>query len=297
RIYVGDAAAVTRTFPGGLGQLYRVDNANVVNTALVNNAGSNVGWISLSCPTKGQPCYSSYNYCGGQCSYDMPVYSPPGSPDIVYIGGAMQYDEIFTAHRPSNGRAVQRSEDAGVHFTDMTQDNSNPTTQSTGLSRHPDQHAMAAAPFGPNILINGDDGGIWRLNGSFTDASGVCSLRGLTGTDLTDCQMWLKKIPTTLTSLNDGLETLQYKSLSYDPRNPTGALLGGTQDNGTHLRSGGDWSVNVFGDGGQSGISAFNANTRFHNYFEASPDVNFQGDSEFAWDCIGDPLFEVEPQS
>src|SRR5437016_12074803 len=43
-------------------------------------------------------------------SYDMPVYSPPGSPNIVYIGGSMQYDEIFTAHRPSNGRAVRSEE-------------------------------------------------------------------------------------------------------------------------------------------------------------------------------------------
>ena len=54
------------------------------------------------------------NYCTGQCTYDMPVYSPPGHPNIVYIGGAMQYSEIFTANRPSNGRAVQRSDDAGV---------------------------------------------------------------------------------------------------------------------------------------------------------------------------------------
>jgi hypothetical protein len=296
RIYVGDAAA-TKAFPGGLGQLYRVDNANVPNTSLVNNAGNNVGWTLLSCPTPGTSCFSSYNYCTTQCSYDMPVYSPPGSPDIVYIGGAMQYDEIFTARRPSNGRAVQRSDDAGATFTDMTQDDSHRTTQSTGLSRHPDQHAMAAAPGNPDILFNADDGGIWRLNGSFTDASGVCSLRGLSGTDLTDCQMWLKKIPTTITSLNDELETLQYQSLSYDPSDPTGTLLGGTQDNGTHLRSGGDWSVNVFGDGGQSGISAFNSDIRFHNYFLASPDVNFHGDSEFGWDWIGDRLFDVEPQS
>ena len=75
----------------------------------------------------------------------MPVYSPPGAPNIVYIGGAMQYSEIGGR---SNGRAVQRSEDAGVNFTDMTID-----TQ--GVSRHPDQHAMAATPFNPNIVFNG----------------------------------------------------------------------------------------------------------------------------------------------
>src|SRR5439155_25494751 len=68
RVYVGDADA------SGLGTLYRVDNANVPATSLYN--GNNVGWTLLSCSTKGMPCYSSYNYCGGQCTYDMPVYSP-----------------------------------------------------------------------------------------------------------------------------------------------------------------------------------------------------------------------------
>ncbi len=276
RIYVGDADA------NGLGTFYRTDNANV--------AAASISWTSLSCPTKGTSCYSSYNYCGGQCTYDMPVYSPPGSPDIVYIGGAMQYDEIFTDHPPSNGRAVQRSEDAGVSFTDMTID-------TNGRTRHPDQHAMAATPFNPNILFNADDGGIWRLDGAFTNAAIQCDSRGLTGTDLLDCHMWLLKIPTSISSLNDGLQTLQYQSLSLNPANPLHDLLGGTQDNGTHAFNNGNWFVSVFGDGGQSGTSAFNANIRFHNYFEASPDVNFHGTNEVWWDWIGDPLFEVEPQS
>jgi hypothetical protein len=289
RIYVGDAAA-TGAFPNGLGQLYRVNNANVAHTSLVNNAGNNVGWTLLSCSTPGTSCFSSYNYCGGQCSYDMPVYSPPGSPNIVYIGGAMQYDEIFTDHPPSNGRAIQRSEDAGDSFTDMTVD-------INGFTRHPDQHAMAAAPFDPNILFNADDGGIWRLDGEFTNAAIQCDSRGLTGADLTDCHQWLLKIPISITSLNDGLQTLQYQSLSLDPNAPLSTLLGGTQDNGTHSYENGNWSVSVFGDGGQSGISKFNSKIRFHNYFEASPDVNFHGANEVWWDWIGDPLFEVEPQS
>ena len=282
RIYVGDSSSAPATF-------WRVDNANVAASNLLNGT-SNVGWTLLSSSTKGTSGFSSYNYCTSQCTYDMPVYSPPGHPDIVYIGGAMQYDEIFTAHRPSNGRAVQRSEDAGVNFTDMTVD-------THGVSRHPDQHAMAATPFNPNILFNGDDGGIWRLDGAFTNAAIQCDTRGLTGADLTDCHMWLLKIPTSIATLNSGLETLQYQSLSLNPANPLNDLLGGTQDNGTHFFNNGSWSVSVFGDGGQSGTSAFNPNIRFHNYFEASPDVNFHGASEPWWDWIGDPLFEVEPQS
>ena len=51
----------------------------------------------------------------------------------------MNYDEIFTAHQPSNGRAVIRSADAGRSFTDMTND-------SAGNGLHPDQHALVLAP-------------------------------------------------------------------------------------------------------------------------------------------------------
>src|SRR5262249_33310563 len=152
--------------------------------------------------TNGTPGFASFNYCTGQCTYDMPVYSPPGAPNIVYIAGAMQYGEIFPPGPfRSNGRAVQRSEDAGVNFTDMTID-----TQ--GVSRHPHQHAMAATPFNPNILFTADDGGIWRTSGSFADVSSQCTSRGLSGADLTDCTNWLSKVPTTISTENRGLGTL-----------------------------------------------------------------------------------------
>src|SRR5262249_34645339 len=55
RVYVGDANA------SGLGTLYRVDNANVAATTLFNGT-SNVGWMSLSNPTKGTSGFSSFNY-------------------------------------------------------------------------------------------------------------------------------------------------------------------------------------------------------------------------------------------
>jgi len=48
-----------------------------------------------------------YSYA---CTYDMPVFSPPGAPNNVYVGSAMQYSEIGGR---SNGRAIQRSEDGG----------------------------------------------------------------------------------------------------------------------------------------------------------------------------------------
>jgi hypothetical protein len=280
RVYVGDA--------GGTARFFRVDNANVAASSLFNGS-ANVGWTQLSSSTNGTPGFGSYDYCSGQCTYDMPVYSPPGAPNIVYIGGAMQYGELGGR---SNGRAVQRSEDAGVNFTDMTVD-----TQ--GLSRHPDQHAMAATPFNPNILFTADDGGLWRTNGSFTDVSSQCSSRNLSPNNLIDCQHWLSKVPTTISSLNRGLGTLQFQSLSLNAQDPLNDIMGGTQDNGTQAftsksngTGGGNskWFVTIFGDGGQSGIDVGDPNVRTHTFFSTQGDINFRGTDPLGWDWMADPL-------
>ena len=100
--------------------------------------------------------------------------------------------------------------------------------------------------------------------------------------------------------MNRGLGTLQYQSLSENVQNPLNDIMGGTQDNGTHAYNGqgnGSWFVTIFGDGGQSGVSPFNPNIRFHTFFNASPEVNFHGTDPTGWDVIYVPLFGVEPQS
>src|SRR5207237_503249 len=179
----------------------------------------NGAWVKLSHPNNGTPGFASYNYCGGQCTYDMPVYSPPGAPHIVYIGGSMQYSELG---RRSNGRAVQRSMDAGVSFTDMTID-------------------------------------------------------------------------------THGVRTLQCQSLSVNVNDPSNDIMGGTQDNGTQAFNSGSWFVTIFGDGGQSGIDFLNPNNRFHTFFDAQIDVNFNGTAETGWDWVSDTFFSgaggSEPRS
>ena len=279
RIYVGD------TGNGATANFYTVADANEPAATLL------AGWTTLSSSTNGTPGFGSYNYCVGQCSYDMPVYSPPGFPDVVYIGGAMQYDEIFTGDSTpfrSNGRAIQRSQDDGTNFTDMTVD-------SKGISLHPDQHAITGVPFSSDVVFIGDDGGLFRLDGSFVDASAGCASRvddtgPLTGADLTDCQNWLSKVPKTITSLNDGLSTLQFQSLSTSAKSPKD-IQGGTQDNGTQATTNGKkWSVTIFGDGGQSGINVANPKIRMHTFFSPNGDVNFQGNKETGWDFMAGPL-------
>ncbi len=279
RIYVGDVGAAAAEF-------YRVDSANVAAATLTDGV-NNPGWIKLSNSTPGTPGFASYNYCSEQCSYDMPVASPPGHPDVVWIGGQMQYDEIFTPTPPSNGRAVQRSTDAGVSFTDMTND-----TQSPPLGMHPDQHAIVFSASHPDIAFLGSDGGVVRTSGHFADASAECGSRGLGGSALIDCKAWLTAIPTRITSLNDGLRTLQFQSVSLDANRPERNLLGGTQDNGTWAFSGKakSWFESVGGDGGQSGIDVGSARIRMHTYTGPQGDVNFRGNDPLGWNWWGDVL-------
>jgi len=275
RIYLTDSNATT-------GNLYRVDNANVPASTLTNGT-NNPGWLKLSNPTPGTPGFASYNFCTGQCWYDMWVASPSGHPDTVWIGGSMQYGEIGAS---SNGRAVQRSTDAGVDFTDMTDDSESPP-----LGMHPDQHAAVFVPGHPDIAILGSDGGVVRTDGTFVNASSQCAGRGLKGADLTDCQHWLSAIPGQLFSLNAGLATLQFQSLTVNPQAPGSDVIGGTQDNGTLAYTGSPtWFESVGGDGGQSSINVGNPNIRMHMYFGTTGDVNFQGDDTHGWDYMTGPL-------
>jgi hypothetical protein len=109
--------------------------------------------------------------------------------------------------------------------------------------------------------------------------------------DLLDCQRMLSAVPGSIVPLNDGLRTLQFQSLSFNPANPTGDLLGGTQDNGTWSYTGSpSWLETVGGDGGQSGFNAGNPTIRFHNYFDATPEVNFHATDPRQWLDIYDPL-------
>jgi hypothetical protein len=279
RIYAGYGGGSS----AAQGILKRNDNADQPAAAVL------ASWITLSNSTKGNPGFASYHFCGQQCWFDIIVASPPGQPDTLWLGGQMQYDEIFSFRPPSNGRAVQRSTNAGVGFTDMTDD-----AQSPALGMHPDQHAIAFAPFNPDIAFIGSDGGVVRTSGSFVDASVGCDSRGLTSGDLTDCKMWLSAIPTQIDSLNRNLATLQFQSVSVNPFDPFNDVIGGTQDNGTWAYNGkgvGSWFESVGGDGGQSGINVGAPNIRAHTYTGPESDINFRGNDPLGWNWWADPLF------
>jgi hypothetical protein len=283
RMYVGDGTSSDSG--ASRARFYRTDDARAAAPVFTDMTTSqNIG------------------YCTSQCWYDNVVYSPPGQPDVVYLGGAYSYG---TYGATTNGRAFIRSADAGASFTDMTWDaTTNPTPpgsccQSNPVApngQHPDSHAIVAIP-GTDSAIFGGDGGLTRSSGSYADISSQCTdYRGLTGANLALCQQLLSSVPTYLYNMNKGLSTLQFQSLAVAADNPK-HLQGGTQDNGTFETTGSTvvWPQIVYGDGGQSGFNVSNSALRFNSFTGAFHDANFQNGDPTKWVIISGPIAATEP--
>jgi hypothetical protein len=232
----------------------------------------------------------SAGYCTAQCWYDNVVYSPPGQPDTVYLGGSYDYSNAGTwaidqnLVGRTNGRAYIVSNDGGTNFNDLTRDATSGTTPN---GMHPDSHAIAVLPSNPNVVFFGSDGGLVRTSGSFADVSSQCASRGLSSANLAICQQLLSSVPTQIYSLNKGLSTLQFQSLSVNPTDPKN-LMGGTQDNGTWTTTGSSvvWNMDIWGDGGQSGFNAANPDYRFNTFTGQANDANFRGGDPAKWVVI-----------
>jgi hypothetical protein len=245
------------------------------------------------------PAGQTDNYCGGQCWYDNFVVTPAGHPDTVYIGGSFDYATYGFA---TNGRGVLYSTDAGVSFTDMTWDSTTKPTPPGSCCQpnpvapngmHPDQHGFVVSPSNPGLFFDGSDGGLVRSDGAFADISSQCTtIRGLSGDDLALCQQLLSQVPAHLYSLNKGLSTIQFQSVSVDPNNSK-HLQGGNQDNGTFETYGSSdvWKQEIYGDGGLSGFNVGNSAQRFNDFFLQYMDANFQNADPSKWVVISGPLF------
>ena len=304
RMYVGDgnaSIAACATCDGGSNQarVYRTDDAVNANNASFTDLTA----IQQASTAPNQ----TINYCGdpavggAQCWYDNVVYTPPGKPDVVYLGGSFNYTNYGFR---SNGRAFLRSTDAGLNFTDVTWDATTGPTPPGSCCQpnpiapngmHPDSHAIVEIP-GTNSAIFGSDGGLVRSSGTFSDISPQCSNRPLSPMSLATCQQLLSAVPSKLFNLNKGLSTLQFQSLSVAPDNPK-HVQGGTQDNGTLETTGSAvvWPQIIYGDGGQSGFSATNSSLRFNSFTGAFHDVNFQNGDPTKWVIASGPIAATEP--
>ncbi|HEX8633849.1 MAG TPA: carboxypeptidase regulatory-like domain-containing protein [Pyrinomonadaceae bacterium] len=151
----------------------------------------------------------------GQFGYNAYLHVDPADADKIYIGT----------------RDVFRSLNDGATWTNLTRNFNGANFSYTPFSSttHPDQHAFAFVPNDPHTIYAGNDGGISK-----------CALAIVNGIDTATCQ-----------SLNASLTLSQFIDITAHPTDPN-VTYGGTQDNGTQVRSAnGTWREFAEGDGGR----------------------------------------------
>jgi Arc-like DNA binding domain len=243
-----------------------------------------------SSPDPAVPGWGSQGLCGnpaagiGQCWYDQIVYSPPGQPNMVYVGGVYVYGE-----QTANHRGVVLSEDGGNSWYDMTEDTTDPVHPN---QLHPDQHGLVTNPSNPYQFFEVGDGGLVRSSGILVDGSAQCATRGLNAVQLARCQQMLSKVPSRLDGINKGLQTLQFFTLSASPHKP-GLLQGGTQDNGTWQTDGNPntWLNTNISDGGHNGFDVAIPEFRFSMFFFPQVFVNYSHGADSDWLWVSDTFF------
>lgn len=189
----------------------------------------------------------------GQENYNIALIVDPTDANVVYYGTSANFNY--------NGGAVMRSKDGGQSWTDIGRGDGN----TGGL--HPDTHSVVVARNNRNILLTGNDGGIWRTDNALAD-------------------------PVAWATLNQNLSFTQFQSIALHPTNPA-LMIGGTQDNGTLLYAGStSWTLADGGDGGLSVIDQSNPQVMYHTRFnqnnsggqtaQIGPRISFNGGSSWS---------------
>ena len=172
-------------------------------------------WVDLHPP----------NYLGQQGNYDTTLAVDPQDPDRVFAGGQ------------GGDTGVVESTDAGLTWTGIS-------VGASGMDGpHNDHHGMGFDAQGR--LIDGNDGGVWRL-----DNPDVGQIH------------W--------TDLNTNLQITTFIGIALHPTDPTVAY-GGSQDTGTEKFTGDlPWRQVRTNDGGFVRVDAYNPDTVYHEFFGIS---------------------------
>jgi photosystem II stability/assembly factor-like uncharacterized protein len=179
---------------------------------------SDDGGATFTDLTAGTPPYMG-GLMHGQGDYDTTVIVDPTNSAIVYVGGSF------------GDNTMLRSGDSGVTWTDIS------NFSGGVVSPHADHHAVTFDANGK--LLDGDDGGIYRLDVPIGS-------------------------PVVWSNLNGNLETIQFQGIGLHPTDPN-AAIGGSQDNGTEVFRGSVfWVRTEGGDGGFAKFSQTNGNIAYH---------------------------------
>jgi hypothetical protein len=202
--------------------LYIAAAANSFDGALARFVRSDDAGGSFTDLTAGTP-----NYMHSQGGYDTTLIVDPTNSAIVYPFGA------------AGTNSMLRSTNSGANWTDISHTN-------VVVQPHVDHHGVDFDANGK--LLDGDDGGIYRLDDPTVPS-------------------W--------TNLNGDQNTIQFEGIGLHPTNAN-IVIGGSQDNGTELYTGALlWTESDGGDGGLATFSPTNGTRAYHQIPNGSFGPNF----------------------
>ncbi len=222
-------------------------------------------WTAAPKSTDGTGSTGVPNFLGGQGWYDNTIVVNPTNASEVFAAGVVNYATSQA------GRIVGLigSFDGGNTWYDYSvgHNNSGP---------HTDHHALAFTP-GGSALLNGNDGGMWRLENPNTAPN--------TYDPSASSVSW--------SNLNTNLAITQFTGIALHPTDATIAY-GGSQDNGTEKMTGStQWTQVRPGDGGFTRVDQTNPQTVYHEYYDISLERSDDGGA--TWNGKGTGINPNDP--
>lgn len=163
-----------------------------VKLEMTTNGFGTVSTVTLP-PATGETRLTTYGFTGAQAFYDLVLESDPTNDAIIIAGGIN----------------LAKSTNSGSSWTQIS-------NWSSANLVHSDQHAIVFNPNNPNMVLFGNDGGVYYCG----------SLSGATSTSAN------------ITSRNTGFNVTQFVGLAVAPLGQSGTtgdfFVAGAQDNGSN---------------------------------------------------------------
>ncbi|MBU45985.1 MAG: hypothetical protein CMD28_01000 [Flavobacteriales bacterium] len=189
-----------------------------------DGTGNGGQWTDLSgsIPTNQSTSFDNFN---AQGSYDLVVSVHPSDSNLVIIGGTNLWRSTDGFTSPNNTSII------GGYRVGSSEGDGN---WGSYPDHHPDQHVILYLPSNDSVMINGNDGGIFKTQNVFKDTV-----------------EW--------ESLNHGYNTTQLYTVAISSNANSKLLQGGFQDNGSRLtfsdNTDATWNMPFNGDGSYAGIA------------------------------------------
>jgi Secretion system C-terminal sorting domain len=192
-----------------------------------DGTGAGGTWDDRSENLPNQSCYiteiaAEIGLLSTQSNFDVHLTIHPADTSVMYIAGTSIWRNLDGFTHDSTNTWI-----GGYHCDPLPYNDIN-----WGLSyenHHPDQHYLMFHPDDPNVLVNSNDGGVYK-----------------TVDNMADTVEWV--------SLNNGYITTQFYAIAIEPGVSTSdVIIGGLQDNGTwftnNTQSDSAWKYIGSGDG------------------------------------------------